>query len=212
MGGAMGIDRLRLRGGAVGGRRVRGHEDRHVRQLPDHGGGQSRRCQASLAGGLPGRRGHGFQRGRPRPARCGDRIPAVRQRSRYRRCRSVQHHCRHRAGGLLHRPLRPGRGRHLHQGRRRRRRSGGQGRSGHSRGRPPEPGGDRRQRGRQRRRRGRHGGRPLRVLRGFDRGAHRLRGHRVRLQFLRGGGDRLPRWRSRRSGCWPPSSAPSSSG
>ncbi len=44
----------------------------------------------------------------------------------------------------------PGR-RHLHQGRRRRRGPGGQGRGRHSRGRPAQPGGDRRQRGRQRR-------------------------------------------------------------
>ena len=59
----------------------------------------------------------------------------------------------------------PGR-RHLHQGRRRRRRPGGQGRSRHPRGRPAQPGGDRRQRGRQRRRLRRHGGRPVRNLRG----------------------------------------------
>ena len=56
--------------------------------------------------------------------------------------------------------------RHLHQGRRRRRGPGGQGRSRHSRGRPAQPGGDRRQRRRQRRRLRRHGRRPVRDLRG----------------------------------------------
>ena len=72
----------------------------------------------------------------------------------------------------------PGR-RHLHQGRRRRRRPGGQGRGRHSRRRPAQPGGDRRQRGRQRRRLRRHGGRPVRDLCGdADRhhGARRLDG------------------------------------
>ena len=53
--------------------------------------------------------------------------------------------------------LRPSRRRHLHQGRRRRRRPGGQGRGRHPRGRPAQPGGDRRQRGRQRGRLRRHG-------------------------------------------------------
>ena len=55
--------------------------------------------------------------------------------------------------------------RHLHQGRRRRRRPGRQGRGRHPRGRPAQPGGDRRQRRRQRRRLRRHGGGPVRDLR-----------------------------------------------
>ena len=59
--------------------------------------------------------------------------------------------------------------RHLHQGRRRRRRPGRQGRSRHPRRRPAQPGGDRRQRRRQRRRLRRHGGRPVRDLRGHAR-------------------------------------------
>ena len=59
--------------------------------------------------------------------------------------------------------------RHLHQGGRRRRRPRRQGRAGHPRGRPPQPGDDRRQRGRQRRRLRRDGRRPLRVLRGHPR-------------------------------------------
>ena len=52
---------------------------------------------------------------------------------------------------VLDRALRPGGRRHLHQVGRRRRRPGGQGRSGDSRGRPAQPGGDRGQRRRQRR-------------------------------------------------------------
>ena len=73
-------------------------------------------------------------------------------------------------GASLDRPLRARRRRHLHQGRRRRRRPGRQGRGGHPRGRPAQPGGHRGQRRRQRRRRGGHGRRHLRDL--------RRRGHR----------------------------------
>ena len=58
--------------------------------------------------------------------------------------------------------------RHLHQGCGRRRRPRRQGRGGHSRGRSAQSGGDRGQRGRQRRRLRRHGGRPVRDLRGDD--------------------------------------------
>ena len=58
--------------------------------------------------------------------------------------------------------------RHLHEGRRRRRRPGRQGRGRHPRGRPSQPGDDRRQRRRQRRRCRRHGRRPLRVVRRLD--------------------------------------------
>ena len=64
------------------------------------------------------------------------------------------------------RDVHAGRRRHLHQGRRRRRRPGRQGRAEHPRGRPAQRGHDRRQRGRQRRRLRRHGGGPVRVLRG----------------------------------------------
>ena len=63
------------------------------------------------------------------------------------------------------RDVHAGRRRHLHQGRRRRRRPGGQGRAEHPRGRPAQRRDDRRQRGRQRRRLRRHGRRPLRVVR-----------------------------------------------
>ena len=62
--------------------------------------------------------------------------------------------------------------RHLHQGRGRGRRPGGQGRSRHPRGRPAQPGGHRRQRGRQRGRLRRHGRRPVRDLRRDHRRHH----------------------------------------
>ena len=76
-----------------------------------------------------------------------------------------------RTGGLrvrrgAARHVHEGRRRHLHQGRRRGRGPGRQGRAGHPRGRPAERGHDRRQRRRQRGRLRRHGGGPLRVLRG----------------------------------------------
>ena len=109
--------------------------------------------------------------------------------------------------------LRPSGRRHLHQGRRRRRRPGGQDRGRHPRGRPAQPGRDRRQRRRQRRRRRRHGRRPLRDLRGQHRGRH-VPG----VALLRGpaaGRSRTPsstRWPSARSRSSPRSSAPGSSG
>ena len=68
--------------------------------------------------------------------------------------------------------VRPSRRRHLHQGRRRRRRPGRQDRSRDPGGRPAQPGGDRRQCGRQRRGLRRHGGRPVRDLRGHRGGGH----------------------------------------
>ena len=84
--------------------------------------------------------------------------------------------------------LRPAGRRHLHQGRRRRRRPGRQGRGGDSRGRPAQPGRDRRQRRRQRRRLRRHGGRPLRDLRGHlgrRDAARRPHLHRLGGEFAR---------------------------
>ena len=68
--------------------------------------------------------------------------------------------------------LRASRRRHLHQGRRRRRGPRRQGRSRHSRRRSAQPGRDRRQRRRQRGRLRRHGGGPVRNLRGHHRRDH----------------------------------------
>ena len=71
--------------------------------------------------------------------------------------------------------LRPSRRRHLHQGRRRRRRPRRQGRGRHPGGRSAQPRDHRRQRRRQRRRLRRHGGRPVRDLRGDHRRHHGAR-------------------------------------
>ncbi len=107
--------------------------------------------------------------GRPRAAGP-DRL--LRHPARSLRCHHHQRPTARRAGrdgraGLWRQPdlhLRPARRRHLHQGRRRGRRPGGQGRGRHPRGRPPQPRRHRRQRGRQRRRLRRHGRRPVRDL------------------------------------------------
>ena len=77
--------------------------------------------------------------------------------------------------------LRPSGRRHLHQGGRRGRRPRGQDRGGHPGGRPAQPRGDRRQRGRQRGRLRRHGGGPVRDLRG-----HGRRGDAARRAHLPG--------------------------
>ena len=74
--------------------------------------------------------------------------------------------------------LRASRRRHLHEGRRRRRRPRREDRGGHPRGRPAQPGRDRRQRRRQRRRLRRHGRRPVRDVRGHRRRRDAAR-HRV---------------------------------
>ena len=119
-------------------------------------------------------------------ARVGDRRP---RRPRVRR--------------LAHLRLRPARRRHLHEGGRRRRRPRREDRGGHPRGRPAQPRRDRGQRRRQRRRLRRHGGRPLRDLRG-DRGrrdAARRRSSRPTSSYLYPlalGGDLDPRLGRRR--------------
>ena len=133
------------------GSRFRRDAHRHRRQLPYRRGGPARRSEARPAGGLPRRRRDGLLRGRSGPAGSDHRLPAVRQRAQHQRLRPVQHHCRHRPGGIVDRPVRPRGRRHLHQGGRRGRRPGRQGRGGYPRGRSPQPGGDRRQCGRQRR-------------------------------------------------------------
>ena len=90
------------------------------------------------------------------------------------------------AGRQQHRPVRPRRRRHLHQGRRRRGRPGRQGLRRHPRGRPAQPRGHRRQRGRQRRRRRRHGRGFVRELRRLDPG-HDAAGRLVRRILRRPG-------------------------
>ena len=164
--------------GAVlsGASRHHRHEHFGARQRA-HGGSRARRPERGAAGGVPRRRDHRPAGGRPRPARRGRLLRAA----VCQRARQVEPRARDpSAGGLRLRrladlDLRATRRRHLHQGRGRRRRPGRQGRGRHSRGRPAQPGGDRRQRRRQRRRLRRHGRRPVRDLRGDDHRHHAAR-------------------------------------
>ena len=103
----------------------------------------ARTTEAARQGGVkqalplafPGWCGDGLQRGRSGPSGCSDRLRGVRETAGHRRRRPVQHHRRHRVGGLLDRPVRPGRRWHLHEGGRHRGRPGRQGRGRDPRGR-----------------------------------------------------------------------------
>src|ERR687884_546070 len=97
----------------------------------------------------------GFLIGASLSAAPGDRRP---RRARLRRLPDLR--------------LRASRRRHLHESGRRRRRPRREDRGRHPRGRPAQPGGDRRQRRRQRGRLRRDGRRPLRDLRGHRGGGH----------------------------------------
>ena len=141
------------------------HERLGALQRPRRRGGPRRR-HAGAAGRLPRRRDHRHAGRRPGPAgrrRLLRRADLVLQRQPQDGCRRAR---RPRLRRLADLRLRPTGRRHLHQGGRRRRRPGRQGRGGDPRGRPAQPGDDRRQRRRQRRRLRRHGGRPVRDLRG----------------------------------------------
>ena len=161
---------LRLRRRLLGVRRLRGDVDLHPQQLPhrprrplQHQPGPPHR--PARRGGLrPAGGGHEPAR-RGRPLRPGERLQQRRGVGRH-----PPAHRGLRLRRLLRGPVRPVGRRDLHQGGRRRRRPGGQGRGGHPRGRPPQPGGDRRPGGRQRRRLRRPWRRPVRV--------HRRREHR----------------------------------
>ena len=141
------------------------HERRRALERP-HRGGREVGPAPGVQRRLPRRLGRRPARRRPRPARgrrllrhphgparqhpgVGDRRP---DRPRLRRLADLR--------------LRAARRRHLHEGGRRRRGPRRQDRGRHPRGRPAQPGRDRGQRRRQRRRLRRHGGRPVRDLRG----------------------------------------------
>ena len=154
-------------------------------------GGCAWRGLTGAEGRVPRRRDHRPARGRAR---------AVRRRRLLRRADLAVRRQPENGGGRADRPrlrwfadlgVREAGRRNLHQGGRRRRRPRRQGRGGHSRGRPAQPGDDRGQRGRQRRRLRRHGGRPVRDLRGDRgrrdpaRGAHVPRGYAGRAVSAR---------------------------
>ena len=159
-----GRHRLPDRRRRLGGGRLHRHERLGARQRADRRGGEEG-PRAGARHRLQGRRGHRAARGGPRPAGGGRLLPDPRRGRQRRRAPG-----RPRLRRQPHQRLRAARRRHLHQGRRRRRRPGGQGRGRDPRGRPAQPGGDRRQRRRQRRRLRRHGRRPLRDLRGHHGG------------------------------------------
>ena len=169
-------DRLRLpdRRRVLGGRRLHRDERRRPLERP-HRGGRARGPPARVPGRVP--------RGlRDRPARRRARAARRRRlllgadrldRQQPRVGRRRPHRARLRR--LPHLRLRPSGRRHLHEGGGRRRRPRREDRGGHPRGRPAQPGRDRRQRRRQRRRLRRHGRRPLRDVR-----RHRRRGDAAR--------------------------------
>ena len=200
---------LRRRCRPFGRCRLHRHEHLGARQRA-HGPGRERRPEPGAADRVSRRRHHRHAGRRPRPARRGGLLRRVARHDR-RRSRAARAG-RPRLRRLAHFHLRAARRRHLHQGRRRRRGPGGQGRSRHSGGRPPQPGGDRRQRRRQRRRLRRHGGRPVRDLRRDAGGHHGAR--RAAVQERRRHASISPtsptRWCSAPCRSSPPSSAPSS--
>ena len=134
-----------LRGGGL-----HRHERRRALERAHRGSG-ARGLAAGVPRGVQGGLGDGAPRRRPRaPRRRGLLLGADgldRQLARVGRGRPH----RARVRRLAHLGLRPSGRRHLHEGRRRRRRPGREDRGGHPRGRPAQPGRDRRQRRRQRR-------------------------------------------------------------
>ncbi len=140
-----------------------------------HRRGRAHGLERSARGRVPRRRDHRHARRGPRSARrrrlllVPGRHRALRaepdERGPASRDRAAR---RPRVRRLADLDLRAAGRRHLHEGRRRRRRPRRQGRGRHSRGRSAQSGGDRGQRRRQRRRLRRHGGRPVRDLRGDD--------------------------------------------
>ena len=120
------------------------HERRGTRQRARRRG-CARRHLAGVRCRVQGRHRHRHPRRRPRPARRGRllRDPARGRRRRAGRGAGTRRPQLRRLADL---GLRPSRRRHLHEGRRRRRRPGRQARGRNPRGRPAQPGRDRRQR------------------------------------------------------------------
>ncbi len=188
-------DRVRDRRHPLGCGRLHRHEPVGASQRQGRGG-RPRRHPARPRHRLQGRLGDRAPGRRPRPARGGgllrrpDPARLLRQGVRRRPDRA-------RLRRLADLGLRPPRRRDLHQGRRRRGRPGRKDRGGDPRGRPTEPGGDRRQRRRQRRRLRRDGRRPLRDLRGYRGRGDAARGSLLHRRLRPRGGD-LPAGARRR--------------
>ncbi len=174
--------RLRHRRDPVGRGRLHRHERVGARQRP-HRAGRDEVAGRRPRHRLPLGRGHRHAGRGPRAARRRRllRLPDGRPRLCVLRPHGRRRPGRARLRRLADLDLRPSRRRHLHQGRRRRRRPRRQGRGRHSRGRSAQSGDHRRQRRRQRRRLRRHGGGPVRDLRGDGR-----RHDGARLDLLRG--------------------------
>ena len=136
-----------------------------VRSNVAHGRGGARRARAGAQRRVPRRLGHRPARRRARAARRRRLLLVPHRRAQPHADHGDPRPRRARLRRLADLGLRPARRRHLHEGRRRRRRPGREDRGGHPRGRPAQPGRDRRQRRRQRRRLRRHGRRPVRDLR-----------------------------------------------
>ena len=174
--------RLPDRRAVVGRGRIHRHARLGARQCA-HGAGRLQQPRGRPRHRLQVRRHHRHAGGRFGAAwRCGllsDPYRADGLRHRRQRAAARSHRC---AGGarlrrLADLDLRASWRRHLHQGCRCRRRPRRQGGSRNSRGRPAQPGNDRRQCRRQRRRLRRHGGRFVRDLRGDGRRHNGARRH-----------------------------------
>ena len=148
-----GVHRRRV---PVRAHRLHRHDAGHPWQRAHRRGSQVRIASRRAQGRIPHRRCRRHVHRGPRSARRHGHHPDVPEHQ-------LGHPGRLRLRWLADRPVPASRWRHLHQGGRRRRRPRRQGRSGHPRRRPAQPGDDRRQRGRQRRRLRRHGRRPVRV-------------------------------------------------
>ena len=166
--------RLRDRRRAVGLGRLHRHERLGARELARRRG-RPRRRLARAQRGVPRRRDHRHARGGPRAARPGGLLrPADGRLQRQPEDRRGRAH-RPRLRGLADLRLREARRRDLHEGRRRGSGHRRQDRGRDPRGRPPQPGRDRRQRRRQRRRLRGDGGGPVRDLRRHRRGGDAAR-------------------------------------
>ena len=175
------------------------HERRRALERADGRGG-TRRARSRARGRVQGRLRDRAARRRARPVRRRRILLGAHRLARPHAFVRHPRPDRPRVRRLADLGLRATRRRHLHEGRRRRRRPGGEDRGRHPRGRPAQPRGDRGQRRRQRRRLRGHGGRPVR-----DVCRHRGRRDAARRPPGRAAAVRCTRSRSAVSPSSPPS-------